>query len=164
MDRVAEAFVGREACRAEILLLAGSAALAGAGLLVTGAALIGAPWSEVTGLHLAFMGGLGLGVYAVFCIAGLLHTNQPLGLSRMARLGALLLVAATAMRVAPDLGVEIPGPLYGVASVGWAAAFLLWLADLWPSLQSLPVSGATEEIKTSAETSEHADQPVAAAE
>jgi len=46
MDRVAEAFVGREAARAEILALAGASALAGAGLMALGAARLGAPWAE----------------------------------------------------------------------------------------------------------------------
>lgn len=140
MDRVAEAFIGREALRAEILLLAGSTAFAGLGLMMTGAALLGAPWSDVTGLHLSFMGGLGLGVYAVFCIAGLLHTNQPLGLSRGARLGALALVIATVLRIAPDLGFDIPGPRYVAATIAWAAGFLIWLASYWPSLQSPPTA------------------------
>lgn len=164
MDRVAEAFVGREALRAEILLLAGSAAFAGAGLMLTGAALLGAPWSDVTGLHLAFMGGLGLGVYAVFCIAGLMHTKQPLGLSRGARLGALILVAATALRIAPDLGFTVPGPLHAAASVGWAAGFLVWLAAYWPSLQSPPALVATDETPVATYPAEHAGRSLAAAE
>lgn len=138
MDRVAEGFIGRETARAEILLLAGSSALAGAGLILTGAALLGAPWLPVAGLHLAFMGGLGLGVHAVFCIAGLLHSGQTLGLPLLARLGAVLLVLATALRIAPDLGFALPGPLHGLAALAWAAAFLMWLIAYWPGLQSFP--------------------------
>lgn len=42
MDRVGEAFIGREAVRAEILLLAGASAFAGAGLMMAGAARLGA--------------------------------------------------------------------------------------------------------------------------
>ncbi len=47
MDRVAEAFIGREAAQSEILMLAGSNLLAGAGLLMVGAARLDAPWSEL---------------------------------------------------------------------------------------------------------------------
>ena len=134
MDRVAEAFIGRDALRTEIMMLAGSSALAGVGLMLAGAARLGAPWSEVAGLHAAFMGGLGLGVYAVFCIAGLLHSGRPLGVPIMARLGALCLVLSLALRLAPDFGYELPGPFHGLASLSWAGAFCLWLAVYWPFL------------------------------
>ncbi|MEM9973299.1 MAG: NnrS family protein [Pseudomonadota bacterium] len=132
LDRVGEAFIGREAARAEILMLAGSSALAGLGLLLAGAARLGAPWSDVTGLHVAFMGGLGLGVYAVFCIAGLLHSGRPLGLPRVVRAGALLLVLSVILRVAPNLGVNLPGPSHVLASLAWLAAFVLWAIAYWP--------------------------------
>ncbi|MEM1078106.1 MAG: NnrS family protein [Pseudomonadota bacterium] len=134
MDRVAEAFVGRLAARAEILMLAGSAMLAGVGLLLIGTARLGAPWGQVTGMHVALMGGLGLGIYAVFSIAGLLHTDRPLGLSRRTRLGALLVVFAVGSRIAPDLGFPLPGPVYGAASLIWALAFFVWLTEYWPYL------------------------------
>lgn len=136
IDRVAEGFIGRPAARAEILMLAGASMLAGAGLILTGTARLGAPWSEVTGLHVAFMGGLGLGVYAVFCIAGLLHTNRPLGIPLRARVGAVILVLSVILRVLPDFGVALPGPLYGLAVIGWAVAFLLWIIAYWPALSS----------------------------
>lgn len=137
MDRVGEAFIGREAVRAEILMLGGAAALAGAGLMMAGAAQLGAPIPKITGLHVAFMGGTGLGVYAVFSIAGLLHTGRPLGLSRLARLGALCLVASVGLRIGPDFGLWLPGPVYGLAALLWAAAFLLWFAAYWPLLSRL---------------------------
>ena len=155
MDRVAEGFVGRGALRAEILMLSGASALAGAGLLMAGAARLGAPWSEVTGLHAAFMGGLGLGVYAVFCIAGLLHAGRPLGVPPPARLGVLCLVSSVALRLAPDLGVPPPGPPHGLASLAWAAAFLLWLAAYWPVVSRLAspaeVDGASRDVVPTAE-------------
>lgn len=136
MDRVGEAFVGREALRTEIMVLAGSSLLAGAGLILVGVARLGAPLAEVTGLHMALMGGLGLGVLAVFSIAGLLHTGQPLSFTGATRLAALLLAAAVALRVLPDLGLlpQIPGPPYAGAALLWAASFLLWLKTYWPAL------------------------------
>lgn len=134
MDRVAEGFVGREALCAEILMLAGSSALAGLGLIMMGAARLGAFWSEVSGLHVAFMGGLGLGTYAVFAIAGLLHTDQPLGLSIKTRIGALCLLAAVVLRVAPGFGVSLLDAPYAVSSIFWASGFVLWLAEYWPAI------------------------------
>ncbi|MDO5633185.1 MAG: NnrS family protein [Paracoccus sp. (in: a-proteobacteria)] len=136
LDRVAEGFVGRDTARTEILLLSGSAALAGLGLLMTGAAMLGAPWTQVAGLHLAFMGGLGMGVYAVLSIAGLLHTGQSLGLSVLTRMGALMLVAATLLRIAPEIGLPLPGPLHALSALVWAWAFLIWIAVYWPGLRS----------------------------
>ncbi len=134
MDRVAEAFIGRAALRAEILMLAGSSLLAGVGLMMVGAARLDAPWSEVSGLHVALMGGLGLGVMAVFCIAGLLHSGRSLSVPGLARLGAVIMVLSVALRVLPDLGVDLPGPLHSVAALTWGAGLLLWLWAYWPFL------------------------------
>ena len=84
----------------------------------------------------ALMGGLGLGVLAVFSIAGLLHTGQLLSFARATRFAVLLLVAAVALRVLPDLGLmpQPPGPPYAGAAFLWAASFLLWLKTHWPAL------------------------------
>lgn len=132
IDRVGEAFIGREMLRTEILLLAGSSAMAGIGMMLIGAARLGAPWSDYAGMHLGFMGGLGLGVYAVFCIAGLLHSGRDLGLHPGLRLGALILVASSLIRVAPEFGFDIPGPLHGAAALAWGGAFAIWLWRFWP--------------------------------
>lgn len=137
MDRAGEAFVGREGLRAEILALAGSSTLAGAGLILVGAARLGAPFGEVAGLHMALMGGLGTGVLAIFSIAGLLHTGRSLVFPLGAKLALLCAAAAVLLRVLPDLGLTLqpPGPPYAAASVLWAAAFLLWLGTYWPLLR-----------------------------
>jgi uncharacterized protein involved in response to NO len=134
LDRVAEGFVGRAGLRAELLALAGASLLAGLGLLALGASRLGAPWPASAGLHLAFMGGLGLGVLAVFALAGLLHTGQPLGLDRSTRLALLLLPLAVLLRVAPDFGFPVPGPMHLLAALIWPAAFLIWLRRYWPLL------------------------------
>ncbi len=146
MDRVGEAFVGREAMRTEIMVLAGSSLLAGAGLIMIGLARLGAPVAEVTGLHMALMGGLGLGVLAVFSIAGLLHTGHALVFTRATWLAALLLVVAVALRVLPDLDLlpHMPGPLHSGAALLWAASFLLWLRAYWPMLSDAATIGARQ--------------------
>ena len=137
MDRVAESFIGREIVRAEILALAGSAALAGLGLMLLGLNHLGVPISEYAGLHVALMGGLGLGVLAVFSIAGLRHTGQALGLVRQTRLALLLLVVAMALRVVPEIRPTelLPAVPFALVSVIWAAAFLLWLKVYWPFIR-----------------------------
>jgi uncharacterized protein involved in response to NO len=140
LDRSGEAFVGRAIFRAEIIALAGSSALAGSGLLMVGAARIGLLPLETAGWHLALMGGLGLATMAVFAIAGLLHTGRPLGFAWPAKAAMILLLAATALRILPELGVlpVPPGPTYALASLAWAGAFLVWLKGYWPLL-SAPV-------------------------
>lgn len=144
MDRVAEGFIGKAFFRAEILMLTGPAALAGIGLMLTGAARLGAPWHDVAGLHLALMGGLGLSVLAVFCIAGRMHCGQPLGLGWRSKAAALCLLSSIAFRALPDLGVNITaiGQTYALAALLWAAAFLLWLVDYWPLLTNPATCGA----------------------
>ena len=144
LDRTAEAFIGREALRAEILVLAGSSLFAGLGLLLLGAARLGAPFPEAPGWHLALMGGLGLAVLAVFAIAGLRHTGRPLGLPLPARIAFLLVIGATLARALPDFGLlpHPPGPPYALPAVLWAAAFLLWLKAYWPFLSTLETVGA----------------------
>lgn len=134
LDRVGEAFVGREALRAEIMALAGSSALAGAGLVLAGASGLGAPIPATAGWHVALMGGLGLGVLAVFSIAGLRHTGQALVFSRATRAALACLVASVGLRVLPEFGVAVPGPPHGLAALAWAAAFLIWLRVYWPLL------------------------------
>lgn len=137
MDRLAEHFIGCDALRSEILMLGGASALAGAGLLMTGASWLGAPWGFVTGLHVAFLGGLGLGAYAVFCIAGLLHTDRPLGVPLVARIGAVLLCMSVFARITPDLDVTAELPWHAIASMLWAAGLMAWLATYWPFVSTL---------------------------
>ena len=137
MDRMAEAFIGKQIVRAEILALAGSSGLAGSGLMLIGASRLGLPVSELAGLHVAFMGGLGLGVLTVFAIAGLRHTGQALGLVRQTRAAMLLLVAATLLRVVPEIWPTtlLPSAPYALVTLLWAGAFLLWLKVYWPFIR-----------------------------
>lgn len=137
MDRVAEAFIGRRIVRAEILALAGSSAFAGLGLILIGTARLGWPATELAGLHVAFMGGLGLGVLTVFAIAGLRHTGQALGFVRQTRAAMLLLVAAMLLRVVPEAWPTdlLPAAPYALVTLLWGAGFLLWLKVYWPFLR-----------------------------
>lgn len=148
MDRVAEGFIGRDAFRTEPLMLAGSSLLAGTGLMLVGAARLGANWSEVVGLHVALMGGLGLGVYAVFCIAGLLHTGRTLVLGKLIGFGFAGLVLSVILRVLPEFGVDLPGGSHALASLFWAVAFGAWLVRYWQFVTAPSVGLASSSCQT----------------
>ena len=143
LDRAGETFIGRLFLRAEMLCLFGSSTLAGLGLLTLGASRLGAPLTESAGLHLALLGGLGLSVLAVFSIAGLMHTNQTLRLPVAAKLSFLLLLAAAALRVLPEIGVSLalPGGHHAASAIAWALAFLVWLYGYWPLLRDARTVG-----------------------
>lgn len=143
LDRVSEAFIGRGMLRAEILALAGTSALAGAGLILVGAARLNAPFPEVVGLHVAMMGGLGLGVLTVFSIAGLRHTGRPLGFALWTKVALLCLVGGVILRALPGLGLmpPLPGPPHAVSAILWASAFLAWLKVYWPALTDAATLG-----------------------
>lgn len=138
IDRLAEHFIGWSVLRSEILMLGGASALAGAGLLLLGSSRLGAPWGQTAGLHLALMGGLGLGVLAVLSIAGRLHADLPLRVPFLARLAAICVVLAVAFRIAPDLGWYLPAT-YQLASLFWGAGFVFWLIEYWPALRHLGI-------------------------
>ncbi len=118
LDRVAEGFVGREGLSFELGGLWLSSALAGTGLLLSGLSLIGLPLPWLGGLHLALMGGLGLGVLQVLSIAGLLHIGQPLRFSKTTRMAILLLVLSVLLRVLPEFApsLSLPFGAYSLAS------------------------------------------------
>lgn len=128
-DRIAEHFIGRAFWRLEILMLAGSAGLAGLGLILLGASLLGADFGPIAGLHLAFMGGLGCGVLAVFAIAGLMHSNRSLPFPTMMWVPMGLLLLSVLIRIGPELG-WFDHPLdqpYLMASLAWAAVWGIWV-------------------------------------
>ena len=145
LDRVAECFVGREAFRAEIAVLAGASALSGLGLLTVGASRLGASWGEAPGVHIALMGGLGLAVLAVLSIAGRFHTGQGLGLNWPTKAAFIMIIVGTTLRAMPEMGLLPlpPGPLHLLASCFWALAFIAWLYDYWPSLSRLQTDEPT---------------------
>ncbi|MCB5204423.1 NnrS family protein [Neorhizobium sp. T786] len=147
LDRVAEGFIGREAFRSEIFALSTSSGLSGAGLLVCGLSLVGLPFSFVGGLHVMVMGGLGLGVLAVFSIAGLLHTGQPLRFSLTAKSALTAMLVAVLLRVLPEFlpQMALPGGAHSFAAACWALSLLLWLKAYLPLLWSPETLDTTSE-------------------
>jgi uncharacterized protein involved in response to NO len=89
------------------------------------------------------MGGLGVGVMAVFSIAGLLHTSHALRFPPPAKVAVALLIGAVALRVLPDLAPAVPLPVghYGASSVVWALAFGVWLKAYWPLFRDATTTG-----------------------
>ncbi|MFN7092361.1 MAG: NnrS family protein [Allorhizobium sp.] len=138
LDRVAEGFVGREGFSFELGGLWLSSALAGTGLLICGLSLIGLPLPWLGGLHLALMGGLGLGVLQVLSIAGLLHTGQPLRFSKTTRIAIQLLVLSVLLRILPEFAssLSLPFGAYGLTSALFSLSFLLWAKAYIPLLWS----------------------------
>ncbi|WP_281978993.1 NnrS family protein [Pseudorhizobium flavum] len=138
LDRVAEAFIGREMWRTEIVALGASSGLGGAGLVVCGLSLLGLPLSFVGGLHLMLMGGLGIGVLAVLSIAGLLHTGQPLHFPLSARIAIAAMFVAVLMRILPEFipWMELPGGSHTLAACCWSFSLLLWFKAYVPLLWS----------------------------
>ncbi len=137
LDRLAEWFIGAGVLRTHVLALGGANAFAGVGLLVVGAAGLGAPLMAQTGWHLVGAAGLGLSVMGVFIIAGLRHTGRTLDLPWQAHAAVALMAAAGAVRVLPELGVPVVpwGLHYLIAALLWSAAFGVWLAGFLPLLQ-----------------------------
>lgn len=131
LDRVGDSFIGARFFRPEVLVLAGAAALAGIGLGLIGLGHLGIGAAALAGLHVTVMGGLGLAVIGVLAAAGRLHTGQTLQLPPSAVAAALLLVAATALRVSPAVGVDV-ALAHAMSSLLWAASFLLWLVGYLP--------------------------------
>lgn len=138
LDRVAEGFVGREGLTFELAGLWLSSAFAGAGLFLCGLSLIGLPIPWLGGLHLALMGGLGLGVLQVLSIAGLLHTGKPLRFSTTTRLAIVTLVIAVLLRCLPEFfsNLSLPFGRHALSATLFALAFLMWASAYLPLLWS----------------------------
>lgn len=104
------------------------------GLLLLGAALLGAPIPRSTAIHALTAGAMGTMILAVMTRATLGHTGHELRacprtmfLYALVTLGAGLRVAAPLGLVDYRLGMEI-------AAVAWAGAFLVFLAVYGPIL------------------------------
>lgn len=134
MDRQAEWFIGSGLGKGEVFSLGLANLLAGVGLIVIGAAGLGAPMPPVAGLHILGVGALGMAVISVFIIAGLRHTGRPLALPWQAHAAILLVFAACLVRVLPEIGVltGLMGMHYALAALLWAAGFAIWLEKFLP--------------------------------
>lgn len=102
-DRASEGFIGREALRAEIIMLTVPSLLSDTGLIRLGAASLNAPILPAGGWHLALMGGIGMDVLAVLSIAGLFHAGLTLPVGREVKVAIVFLLISIFSRVLPEL-------------------------------------------------------------
>jgi uncharacterized protein involved in response to NO len=136
-DRLAEWFIGAAVLRTHVLALAGGTLFAGVGFLMIGLAGLGAPVSEMTGLHVLSVASLGLAVMSVLVIAGLRHTGRPLDLPWQAHAAVIVMLCAGLARILPEFGIgpSLAGIHYVLSALLWSAAFMIWLVGFLPLLQ-----------------------------
>lgn len=141
IDRALGPAAGGVRWRAELLLLRGAGIFASAGLVLFALNRWGFQISEIAALHLAFMGGLGLAVLAVFAIAGVLHTGGSLPLTTGPRVAGGLLTVAVVARVLPDMAPNWLSPMlaYALSAGLWTGAFALWFVAYVPRFLRRPV-------------------------
>ena len=109
-----------------------------AGLILIGAADLGAPIPPMAGLHALGAGAMGMMVLAVMTRVGLGHTGRPLTLPRWAIASYLLVQVGALLRVgAAFFPGDVQLLLLVPASLAWAAAFG-WFAALYAPILMRP--------------------------
>lgn len=111
-------------------------ALQGLEGLLPGAA---AAWAPHAGLHLLTIGGVGLNVFVVMCIAGRSHTGLALDERTWVPCGALLLMAAALVRALPWHWAGLVPT--AVSAAAWCVAWCMLLWRLGPMLWRARVDG-----------------------
>lgn len=112
-----------------------------AGLLLAGAARLGAPMPPSAGLHALTAGAMGSMILAVMTRVGLGHTGRPLVLPGAVVWIYLSVHAGALARVASALLPEFHDPLLAVAGMLWAAAFAGFAVVYAPILTGPRVDG-----------------------
>lgn len=139
LQLLADWHVGRALLRRWPLLLYAVYAAMAAGYLLMGlGALAGdAAWHS-GGRHVLATAAFGIGIYAVFAIAGRTHIGLPLDERRWLPAGAALLVTAATLRALAAAGwaADAAAWLLAGSALAWTAAYALvaWrLVPLWQS-------------------------------
>lgn len=111
------------------------------GYAALGAAALGSSVAPSAGRHLLALGGMGLSILAVLCIAGRVHSGRPLEtrpwvpLCAGAIAGAALLRGASGLPGAPGFTLTI------LAGLAWSAAFGTYAFYMAPVLWTARVDG-----------------------
>lgn len=124
--------VGRALLSRWALLLYSVYWLMALGYLSLGLHLLGVPLSASSGRHLLTIGGMGLSIFAVLCIAGRTHAGFALDQRPWVPLAAVLLASAAVLRALAgwsDMPVEA---LHMASGLAWLAGFGLALSYLGP--------------------------------
>lgn len=101
-----------------------------------GACWLGLPGKLSAGRHLLMIGGMGLSIFAVMCIAGRFHSGRWLDQRRWVPISALALCASAALRTWAGLA---PAGLFthvalALSGLLWVAAFSAYTLYFWPIL------------------------------
>lgn len=123
------------------------------GYLAIGVAQLSGGMAVSAGRHLLTLGGMGVSILAVLCIAGRTHSGYALDERRWVPLATTLLVLAALLRA----GAGLPGApaqlLTLLAGLGWLGAFALaarYLAPLWLSPRPDGGQGCEEPLQAEA--------------
>lgn len=131
-DPAGEGFIGREALRAEIIMLTTLPPVWSRTDLAR-RRVSRVPVLPADGWHLALMGGIGTAVLAVLSIAGLLHAGLTLPVGCEVKVAIFFRLISVFLRILPELAEISAIASHISASIFWAAGFGLWLWRYYPN-------------------------------
>lgn len=133
--------IGRALLRRWPIMLYGVYVLMASGYAMIGLSLVSGGGGLSAGRHMLATGALGLGIYAVMCIAGRTHCGHRLDERPWLPLGAALLVVAALMRACVPWSGAGGHALLVAAGLCWGAAFALYAWHMAPLLLSARADG-----------------------
>lgn len=111
------------------------------GYAALGVAGLGGAFAPSAGRHLLAIGGMGLSILAVLCIAGRVHSGRPLETRAWVPLCAAAIVVAALLRAASGVPGAPGFALTILAGLAWTAAFGVYALYMAPVLWSARVDG-----------------------
>jgi len=123
------------------------------GYAALGVAGLGGPLGPGTGRHLLAIGGMGLSILAVLCIAGRAHSGRPLETRAWVPLCAAAIVTAALLRAASGFPGAPAFALTILAGLAWSAAFAVYALYMAPVLWTARIDGEVGCHETSASES-----------
>lgn len=122
------------------------------GYTALGVAALGGSFGPGAGRHLLAIGGMGLSILAVLCIAGRVHCGRPLETRSWVPLCAASIVAAALLRAASGLPGAPAFALTILAGLAWIGAFGVYAWYMAPVLWSARIDGEVGCHETPAPT------------
>lgn len=95
------------------------------GYLLSGLSAFGLPLASTAGLHLLAIGGMGLSIFGVFCIAGRRHAGFELDPRPWVLFALAALLVAAVLRAAAGVAGWPVGALQTASGLAWVAAYAL---------------------------------------
>lgn len=93
------------------------------GYVALGVTALWGTWPASAGLHLLTVGGMGLAIFAVLCIAGSIHAGRAIDTRPWVVRAATLLGAAALLRAAAGFAPAHAQSLIGLGGLAWIIAF-----------------------------------------